>query len=169
MPSIFEEHRRIVDSKTGEYQEALTARIRKFNQDLQLYSSQSEEMQYWGNVEEIFRYKDKADRLEARLIRAMEIIDEFNQEEQMFGWEISLYPLRKQVDLHLSFQNQYIILVYVFKYIFVERFIKLIHLTNETFIEQSAFRENKSKASIRMCTPWVILKTLHHPYPSIKI
>ena len=39
-----------------------------------------------------------------------------------------------------------------FKYIFVERFIKLIHLTNATFIEQSAFRENKSKASIRMCT-----------------
>ena len=97
MSSLFEEHRRIVDSKTGEYQEALTARIRKFNQDLQLYSSQSEEMQYWGNVEEIFRYKDKADRLEARLVRAMEIIDEFNQEEQMFGWEISLYPLRKQV------------------------------------------------------------------------
>ena len=97
MPSVFEEHRNIIASKTGEYQDALLARIEKFQQDLQLYWKYSNEMQYWGNVEEIFRYQKKATRLEARLINAMEIIDEFNEEENMFGWELSQYPLRKKV------------------------------------------------------------------------
>ena len=101
MPSVFEEHRRIIVSKTGEYQEALTTRIQKFEQDLQVYAKHCEEMQYWGNVEEIFRYKKKADRLENRLIQAMETIDEFNHEEQMFGWEISQYPLRKKVAMKI--------------------------------------------------------------------
>ncbi|XP_051171696.1 dynein axonemal heavy chain 7-like, partial [Leptopilina boulardi] len=97
MPSIFEEHRNIIDSKTGEYQDALVERVEKFQQDLQLYWKYANEMQYWGNVDEIFRYKKKATRLESRLIAAMETIDEFNDEEQMFGWELSQYPLRKQI------------------------------------------------------------------------
>ncbi|CAB0039603.1 unnamed protein product [Trichogramma brassicae] len=97
MHGVFEEHRRIIESKTGEYQAALTERIKKFNQDLEVYVDHSEEMQYWGNIDEIFRYKEKADRLEDRLQQAMQMIDAFNQEEQMFGWEISLYPLRKKI------------------------------------------------------------------------
>lgn len=97
MPSIFQEHRDIIDSKTGEYQDALIARVEKFQQDLQLYWKYANEMQYWGSVDELFRYKKKATRLESRLIAAMETIDEFNEEEQMFGWELSQYPLRKQV------------------------------------------------------------------------
>ncbi|KAL7295896.1 hypothetical protein TKK_0010939 [Trichogramma kaykai] len=97
MHGVFEEHRRIIEGKTGEYQAALTERIKKFNQDLEVYVDHSEEMQYWGNIDEIFRYKEKADRLEDRLQQAMQMIDAFNQEEQMFGWEISLYPLRKKI------------------------------------------------------------------------
>lgn len=32
-----------------------------------------------------------------RLIQAMERIDAFNNEETAFGWELSQYPLRKQI------------------------------------------------------------------------
>lgn len=97
MPSVFEEHRQIVASKTGEYQAALTARIEQFVEDLEKYKRQGDEMEHWGNIDEIFRYKKKADRLNDRLQAGMDIIDEFNQEEQLFGWELSQYPLRKQV------------------------------------------------------------------------
>ncbi|KAJ8668953.1 hypothetical protein QAD02_000212 [Eretmocerus hayati] len=97
MPSIFEEHLQIVASKTGEYQNALKRRIEEFEETLLILEKHGNEMQYWGNVEEIFRYKKKADRLEERLIVAMETIDAFNAEEQMFGWELTQYPLRKKV------------------------------------------------------------------------
>lgn len=33
----------------------------------------------------------------SRLIQAMERIDAFNNEEAAFGWELSQYPLRKQI------------------------------------------------------------------------
>lgn len=48
-------------------------------------------------MEEIYRYKKKADRLENKLITAMDTIDGFNEEEELFGWEQSQYPLRKAV------------------------------------------------------------------------
>lgn len=97
MPEIFEKHRKIVASKTGEYQATLKARIDKFEQDLQIYEKHCNELQYWGNIEEIQRYKKKAMSLDNKLIAAMDIIAEFNDEERLFGWDISQYPLRKKV------------------------------------------------------------------------
>lgn len=102
MPSVFEEHREIVALKTIEYQKVLSVRIEKFEQDLQLYWKQCDEIQYWGNIDEIFRYKKKATSLENRLIVGMDRIERFNEEEQMFGWELSQYPLRKKVGLSVS-------------------------------------------------------------------
>lgn len=99
MPSIFEEHKKIVEGKTGEYQEALQVKIEQFKRDLNLYEKQCNEMQWWGNVDEIFRYKKKAERLDDRLMNAMNRIDKFNEEEEMFGWELSQYPLRKKVPI----------------------------------------------------------------------
>lgn len=37
-----------------------------------------------------------------RLIQAMERIDAFNNEEIAFGWELSQYPLRKQIHEKLN-------------------------------------------------------------------
>lgn len=54
-------------------------------------------MQYWGDIEEVYRYQRKAQTLENRLIAAMDKIDKFNEEEVAFGWETTQYPLRKRI------------------------------------------------------------------------
>ncbi|XP_076387685.1 dynein axonemal heavy chain 7 [Megachile rotundata] len=102
LPEIFQRHEEIVASKTGEFQKNLKKRIEQFERDLETYAKRCDELQYWGNIEEIDRYKKKADRLEKKLIDAMDMIDRFNEEETLFGWEMSQYPLRKAVADKLS-------------------------------------------------------------------
>lgn len=97
MSEIFNENLKIIEAKTGEYQKVLRERINKFHEDLKIWEKYCDEMQYWGNVDEIFRYKKKATNLENRLLNAMNTIHEFNEEEQMYGWKLSQYPLRKKV------------------------------------------------------------------------
>lgn len=97
MPGIFEEYQEIVASKTEEYQVLLKVRIEKFEQDLAIYAKYCDELQYWGNIEEIRRYRKKAINLDNKLVAAMDTIDEFNEEERLFGWELSQYPMRKKV------------------------------------------------------------------------
>ncbi|KAF7280376.1 hypothetical protein GWI33_006107 [Rhynchophorus ferrugineus] len=102
MPKVIEEHRQMVDSKMEEFQALLTTKIQKFVEDLDLYAKMVDELQYNGNVEELPRYHKKATKLDERLITAMERIDRFNEEEQAFGFELSQYPLRKQIHEKLA-------------------------------------------------------------------
>jgi len=72
-------------------------RYQKFLEELELYSRQVEEMQFWGEIGEVYWYQRRAQILEDRLIAAMDKIDKFNEEEASFRWEITQYPLRKQI------------------------------------------------------------------------
>ena len=72
-------------------------RYQQFEEELELYAKQVEEIQYWGNVEEIFRYQKQTQNLENKLIAAMEKIDKLNEEEVAFRWETTQYPLRKKI------------------------------------------------------------------------
>ncbi|XP_066592221.1 dynein axonemal heavy chain 7-like [Prorops nasuta] len=102
MEDIFKKHLEIVASKTNEYQAELKVKIKKFKDLLALYSKYCDEIQYWGTLDEIYRYRKKAANLENKLIAAMETIEQINIEEEMFGWEPSRYPLRKQISDKLS-------------------------------------------------------------------
>nr|CAH7763976.1 unnamed protein product [Callosobruchus chinensis] len=97
MPKVMEKHRQMVNIKTEEYKSLLTVKIRKFQDDLEMYAKMVEELQYNGNIEELAKYHRKATKLNERLEQAMETIDRFNQEEASFGFDLSEYPLRKQV------------------------------------------------------------------------
>ncbi|XP_015440426.1 PREDICTED: LOW QUALITY PROTEIN: dynein heavy chain 7, axonemal [Dufourea novaeangliae] len=97
IPDILIENQNIVATKTVEFQEALRIRYIRFEEELDSYAKQVDDIQYWGDVAEVYKYQRRAQTLENRLITAMEKIDKFNEEENAFGWEITQYPRRKQI------------------------------------------------------------------------
>ncbi|CAB3230574.1 unnamed protein product [Arctia plantaginis] len=97
LPGIIEESKVICDHKKIEYQELLKVRIAKFIEDLDIYEIQCNEVQYWGEIEELPKYVTRARHLDEKLATALARIDQFNEEEASFGWEISQYPKRKNV------------------------------------------------------------------------
>jgi dynein heavy chain, axonemal len=64
MPTVFEEHRVIIEEKTREYQEALKKRIEAFNKCLDTYWEQVKEYEKWGELKHLHRYKKKASILD---------------------------------------------------------------------------------------------------------
>lgn len=74
----------------------------KFREELESYSKQIDEFDYWGDVTEIAKYQKKAQTLDNRLNAALEKIDKFNEEEKSFEWAITRYPLRKELADRLS-------------------------------------------------------------------
>ncbi|XP_043287698.1 dynein axonemal heavy chain 7 isoform X2 [Venturia canescens] len=97
MPKILEANKQIVETKTLEFQESLKGRYKKFEEELESYARQVEEFQYFGEMEEVYRYQKKAQSLENKLTVAVEKIEKFNEEEASFGWITTQYPLRKKV------------------------------------------------------------------------
>lgn len=77
-------------------------RIEKFKEDLNQYMRQVDELQTYGDINELARYQKKAQTLTNKLENAMDRIDQFNEEEKAFGWEESFFPMRKQVRCQIS-------------------------------------------------------------------
>ncbi|CAH0726011.1 unnamed protein product, partial [Brenthis ino] len=108
MPGVIEECKVICDQKKVEYQELLQVRIAKFIEDLDIYETQCNELQYWGDINELSKYVTRARRLDEKLANALLKIDQFNEEETAFGWELSQYPKRKAVyDRLVPFKKLY--------------------------------------------------------------
>lgn len=102
MPSVFKENREIIAEKTIEYQEFLRKGIEQFRKDLEIYWEQVQDYENWGDIEQLAKYKKKANVLDNRLVAAMDKIDRINEEEAAYGWDLSQYPLRKQTHEKLT-------------------------------------------------------------------
>lgn len=108
LPKIIEEHRQIIAEKMQQFQQILKNSYQRFDEELESYAKQVEEIQHWGDIDEVFRYQKKAQNLENKLIAAMEKIEKFNEEEKSFDWEITQYPLRKNIaDRLVPFKKLY--------------------------------------------------------------
>ncbi|XP_047456328.1 dynein axonemal heavy chain 7 isoform X2 [Mugil cephalus] len=108
MPSIFREHRQIITEKTEQYQSGLKMCRERFVEELESYSSQVEEFVGFGDLTDLSIYLKKAQVLNGKLELAMEKINDFNLEEEAFGWSISQYPQRKKIQEKLTpFLNLY--------------------------------------------------------------
>ncbi|XP_044525004.1 dynein axonemal heavy chain 7 [Gracilinanus agilis] len=118
MGEIFEEHRKIVKDKTEQYQDGLKLRCERFVEELESYAKQVEEFYTFGDIQDINRYLKKAQALNTKLDLAAEKIEQFNAEEEAFGWPPSNYPQRKKIqdtlnpylrlyDMAVEFSNKF--------------------------------------------------------------
>ncbi|XP_047987651.1 dynein axonemal heavy chain 7-like [Leguminivora glycinivorella] len=97
LPGIIEESKVICEQKKVEYKALLKTRIADFIKDLDVYEIQCNDLQYWGDIEQLSKYVTRARRLDEKLAKALATIDQFNQEETAFGYELSQYPKRKRI------------------------------------------------------------------------
>ncbi|NWW88000.1 DYH7 protein, partial [Rhynochetos jubatus] len=97
MPAIFEEHRKIIEERTDQLQDGLKMRCQQFVEELKSYSKQVEEFSTLGDIQEVSRYLKKAQALNTKLDLAADKIDQFNSEEESFGWPISQYPQHQNI------------------------------------------------------------------------
>ncbi|KAK1336499.1 hypothetical protein QTO34_002528 [Cnephaeus nilssonii] len=102
MEEIFDEHRRIIAEKTEQYQDGLKLRCERFVEELESYAKQSEEFYSLGDLQDVQRYLKKAQTLNAKLDLAADKIEQFNAEEEAFGWAPSQYPQRKKIQDSLN-------------------------------------------------------------------
>ena len=96
LPQVFEEHKTIAEEKTLQFQEALKLKRERFIEELENYTKQVEEFSQCGEMLDLPKYYKKAQQLEQKLTLANERIDQFNSEEDAFGWEVTQYPQRLQ-------------------------------------------------------------------------
>lgn len=81
---------------------ALQLKRERFVEELEGYTRQMSEFASFGDVDEVKRYQKRAQALSAKLDAAVDKIEEFNTEEDLFEWERVKYPQRKRLSDTLS-------------------------------------------------------------------
>jgi dynein heavy chain len=105
---ILEHHDRIIGSSREKAEAQLKERRIKFEAELEELRQQVEELRDVGDLDEMPFYVKKVQALAKQLQTAQDTIASFNKEEQLFGWPITTYPLRKVILTRLEpFQALY--------------------------------------------------------------
>ncbi|XP_034417782.1 dynein heavy chain 7, axonemal [Cyclopterus lumpus] len=102
MPSIFKEHQQIITEKTEQYQGGLKLCRDRFEEELESYSVQVEEYTTFGELTDLSKYLKKSQALNVKLELAIEKMNDFNLEEEAYGWSVSQYPQRKKIQEKLT-------------------------------------------------------------------
>ncbi|TNN79438.1 Dynein heavy chain 7, axonemal [Liparis tanakae] len=102
MPSIFKEHQQIITEKREQYQSGLKLRRDRFEEELESYSIQVEMCATFDELTDLSKYLKRSQALNVKLELAIEKMNDFNLEEEAYGWSVSQYPQRKKIQDKLT-------------------------------------------------------------------
>ncbi|KAI9202130.1 dynein heavy chain and region D6 of dynein motor-domain-containing protein [Polychytrium aggregatum] len=94
---ILERHNEIIGEAREKSEVSLKERRTKFEQELDEFAAQVEDLKDVGDLDEMPFYVKKVQTLAKQLQTASDTIASFNREEQLFGWSVTVYPQRKQI------------------------------------------------------------------------
>ena len=105
---ILEQNDAILAQSKEKNQENLKERRVKFEEELESLSKQVDELNDVSDIEEMPFYVKKVSGLMKQLQLATETVTSFNREEQLFKWDVTQYPQRKEILSRLEpFQQLY--------------------------------------------------------------
>ncbi|KAI8807084.1 dynein heavy chain and region D6 of dynein motor-domain-containing protein [Cladochytrium replicatum] len=95
--NIMERHNQIIGVAREKSEASLRERRTKFVGELDEFAKQVEDLKDVGDLDEMPFYVKKVTTLYKQLQSAGDTIATFNKEEQLFGWQVTVYPQRKQI------------------------------------------------------------------------
>ncbi|KAI9097032.1 dynein heavy chain and region D6 of dynein motor-domain-containing protein [Phlyctochytrium arcticum] len=94
---ILDSHNQIIGAAREKNEAMLRERRTKFESELDDFQKQVDELKEVGDLDEMPFYVKKVQTLTKQLQSAADTIAAFNREEQLFGWNVTVYPQRKKV------------------------------------------------------------------------
>ena len=94
---VLEKHESIIGVAKEKAEVLLKERRVKFEAELEELKGQVDELREVGDIDEMPFYVKKVQQLIKQLQTAQDTVAGFNKEEQLFGWQLTTYPQRKQI------------------------------------------------------------------------
>jgi dynein heavy chain, axonemal len=94
---ILENHNEIIGDAKAKSKELLKERRTRLELEMSEIGIQVNELREVGELDEVPFYVKKVQGLTKQLVAAQDVIATFNREEQLFGWNLTAYPQRKQI------------------------------------------------------------------------